>query len=69
MLDVHETAIALALGEIQSNYPEVAIGSYPRRKETGWIVIITLEGRDSEALAACTEAVSQAFSEHVLDAD
>jgi molybdenum cofactor synthesis domain-containing protein len=69
VLDVRETAIALRLEEIQSNYPDVAIGSYPRRKETGRVVIITLEGRDTEALVACTEAISKTFAEHVIDAE
>ena len=68
VLDVRETAIALTLEKIQSDYPEVSIGSYPRRNETGWLVVITLEGRDSDALVACTEAISSAFSEHVVDA-
>jgi molybdopterin-biosynthesis enzyme MoeA-like protein len=48
-----EWDIADALTEAAERWPAVAIGSYPRFEETPHAVIITMEGRDRAALAAC----------------
>jgi molybdenum cofactor synthesis domain-containing protein len=48
-----EPAIAEDLSHAAGRWPGVAIGSYPRFDESPRVVIVTLEGRDAEALAAC----------------
>lgn len=45
-----EPDIAAALTEAAARYPQVAIGSYPRFDEGNPHVIVTLEGRDPQAL-------------------
>ena len=51
-LERREVEIAPVLSEAQDQWPQVAIGSYPRHKDGEWSVLATLEGRDSDALAA-----------------
>jgi molybdenum cofactor synthesis domain-containing protein len=51
-LDRREVEIAPVLSEAQVRWPQVAIGSYPRHQDGEWSVLVTLEGRDSDALAA-----------------
>lgn len=48
-----ESAIADRLTDAAARWPAVGIGSYPRFDEVPVHVIITLESRDAEALAAC----------------
>ncbi|MBM4366401.1 MAG: competence/damage-inducible protein A [Deltaproteobacteria bacterium] len=50
-----EPEIAEALGEAAARWPGVAIGSYPRFEERPPVVIVTMESRDADALAACGE--------------
>ncbi|MBM4393002.1 MAG: competence/damage-inducible protein A [Deltaproteobacteria bacterium] len=50
-----EPEIAEALGEAAARWPGVAIGSYPRFEERPPVVIVTMESRDTDALAACGE--------------
>ena len=50
-LNQREIAIAEVLNDAQNQWPQVAIGSYPRRENREWKVIVTLESRDSNALA------------------
>ncbi|NCG17952.1 MAG: competence/damage-inducible protein A [Rhodobacterales bacterium] len=52
-----ETQIAAELSAVQSEYPQVAIGSYPRFNEDPWNVIITLESRDSTAVEQAMAAL------------
>jgi molybdopterin-biosynthesis enzyme MoeA-like protein len=46
-------AIADALTDAAARWPSVAIGSYPRFETRPHTVIVTMEGREPEALAAC----------------
>lgn len=48
-----EPAIADALTEAAGTWPNVAIGSYPRFETSPHTVIVTMEGRDPDAIAAC----------------
>ena len=48
-----EPEIADVLTEAAGRWPDVAIGSYPRFETQPHTVIVTMEGRDDEALAAC----------------
>lgn len=48
-----EPEIADALTTASERWPAVAIGSYPRFETTPHHVLVTLESRDPEALAAC----------------
>lgn len=50
-----EPAIADTLTEASERWPEVAIGSYPRFETTPRTVIVTMESRDPDALAACAD--------------
>ncbi len=62
-LDMREVAIAEVLSDAQSRWPQVAIGSYPRRKDGEWSVIVTLESRDDEALSTAREYLELALHE------
>ncbi len=58
-----EASFARALEEVQSDFPDVAIGSYPRSDE----LRVTLRFRGAEARAAAArEAVVARFRDHVL---
>ena len=48
-----EPAIADLLTEASRTWEQVAIGSYPRFETSPRTVIVTMESRDAEALAAC----------------
>ena len=48
-----EPEIADVMTEASQIWPGVAIGSYPRYDNKPWTVIITMEGRDLDALDAC----------------
>jgi molybdenum cofactor synthesis domain-containing protein len=52
-----ESDIAEALAAVANAYTTVEIGSYPRYGEGPYNVIVTLESRDPEALAAATDAL------------
>ena len=60
-----ETEIAQILTDAQERYPTVNIGSYPRFGEGDWRVIVTLEGRDLEALRAVEAELRESIA--VLD--
>lgn len=56
-----EPDIAAALSAAAARWPQVAIGSYPRFDGDAPHVIVTLEGRDPDAVQAATEALRAAF--------
>jgi molybdenum cofactor synthesis domain-containing protein len=60
--DQRETTIAADLGAVQEAWPQVDIGSYPRFGEADFQVIVTLESRDDEALAAAVQALTERLS-------
>ena len=49
--DRRETEIAATLIEVQQRWPEVALGSYPRIDDGPYRLILTLESRNTAALA------------------
>ncbi len=48
-----EVAIAARLDHAQRRWPQVDIGSYPRLDEQPRHVVVTIEGIDAQAVAAC----------------
>ena len=58
-----ETDIASVLSEVQDRMPAVAIGSYPRYDDGPRHVIVTIEGRDREAVEAARLALASALDE------
>jgi len=58
-LEQREVAIAETLADAQARWPEVAIGSYPRREDGEWSVIVTLESRNDAALSAARQFLEQ----------
>jgi molybdenum cofactor synthesis domain-containing protein len=56
-LVVHESHIAAMLTEVQRDFADVAIGSYPRFDRGKSEVRITIDGRDAGRVAAATAAL------------
>jgi molybdopterin-biosynthesis enzyme MoeA-like protein len=54
-----EGALAKRLGEIQSRYSDIDIGSYPIMRRGSFGVNLVLRGRDAARLAAATDEVAQ----------
>jgi len=61
-LSQRETEIADDLAVLQTAHPAVAIGSYPRGGEERYRVVLTLESRDADALAAAERALTARLS-------
>lgn len=59
-LSADEGLIAPSLDQIVATYPTIKIGSYPRFDEKEFQVIVTLESRDAELLAAATASLELA---------
>ncbi len=53
-----EGGIAEGLGQVQKDYPDVDLGSYPFYRAGGNGVALVAKGTDMEALARCVAAVS-----------
>ena len=58
-----ETAFAAKLSRIQSLWPDLAIGSYPRRTRDGWRTTITIDGYPGKALDGCAADVRALLSD------
>jgi molybdenum cofactor synthesis domain-containing protein len=58
-----EGDIAKPLKQIQEQYPQLSIGSYPFESEKGFNTNLVLRGRDEVALSAATEDVKKAADE------
>ncbi|MDZ4804572.1 MAG: competence/damage-inducible protein A [Candidatus Eisenbacteria bacterium] len=54
-----EGNFARALGALATEYPDVAIGSYPTRGATGWLVRLILRGPDSSRVEAAAAHVRE----------
>jgi len=52
-----EGTIARHLDAVVAEFPEIAVGSYPRFEEKDFRVIVTLEAKDAAQVAAATEAL------------
>ena len=52
-----EGTIARHLDAVVAEFPEIAVGSYPRFEEKEFRVIVTLEAKDAAQVAAATEAL------------
>ncbi len=57
-----ESEIAGVLEEIQTKYPEVAIGSYPKYKHDSYNVMISLESFDAELIKEAVNKVEAAIT-------
>ena len=55
--NVVESFIADTLTDVQRSYPDVAIGSYPRFDDAGYLVKVTLDGRDHAKVDAASTAL------------
>jgi len=58
-----ESRLAKRLGEIQADYPDTMIGSYPRAKDGRFTTQIVIRSRDEAPLANATAAVEAAVVE------
>ena len=61
-LNVSESRIATHLAEVQQNFPEVTIGSYPQFETSDYRVKVTLASRAARTLEQATEAVRSGMS-------
>jgi len=52
-----EGVIARYLDAVVAEFPDIAVGSYPRFEEKDFRVIVTLEAKDAALVAAATEAL------------
>lgn len=60
-VSVGESAIAEVMAEVQTQYPDVEIGSYPRHDSQEFRVKVTLESRDAARVEAAVQALSSRF--------
>lgn len=61
-LNVSESRIATHLAEVQRNFPQVSIGSYPQFETSDYRVKITIDSRDARAVEQAMEAVRSGMS-------
>jgi molybdopterin-biosynthesis enzyme MoeA-like protein len=54
-----EGDFAVALTAVAADFPDVAIGSYPTRDESGWMVRLILRGPDPARVAEAAERVGE----------
>lgn len=57
-MGVLEGSIAQGLAEIQAQFPDLDIGSYPFKREGVWGVALVAKGTDDAAIAAATAAAT-----------
>ena len=55
--DLAESIVAEGLGKIQSNYPDIAIGSYPKYHNGRFGTALVLRGTDEDLLGRATQDV------------
>jgi molybdenum cofactor synthesis domain-containing protein len=65
-LDAEEGAIAAQLDEIQREFPQVDIGSYPRWDHPGYRVKVTLESKDGDAVGRAAAALTALLPSAIL---
>ncbi len=68
-LDADEGSIANDLDAVVAAFPNVRIGSYPRFVEKDFRVMITLEGRVADEVAAAQRMLIERCGEHVVRHD
>jgi molybdopterin-biosynthesis enzyme MoeA-like protein len=61
-----EGAIAAALDDVVAEFPQVAVGSYPRIDAPDYKVKITFDGRDADAVARAAERMAQKLGPAVV---
>ncbi len=61
-VELPESAIAVQLGNIQNNYTDVDIGSYPQYREGKHVVSVVLRSSDKARLADAAQDVRDALS-------
>lgn len=59
-VDLPESRIAEQIGEVQQNFPETLIGSYPRTSDGRFTTQIVIRARDENILERATKAVEDA---------
>ncbi len=57
-----ESRIATDLGEIQKNYPQTSIGSYPQSKDGAFSTQVVVRSRSNDVLKQASEAVRAAVA-------
>ena len=60
--DIPESRLAERIGEIQAEFPETLIGSYPRTTDGRFTTQIVIRSRDEDILARATDAVRAAVA-------
>lgn len=68
-VDADEGMFADQLTAVARTHPAVKIGSYPRFGETAFRVLLTLESRDGDALAAAVASLEQALAAWLVRVD
>lgn len=67
-VDSPESAIAGVLGDVQGQFEDVEIGSYPQFKpEGGWAVSVVLRGVDAARIEAAQAALLEVLSQKGID--
>ncbi len=69
MVPAGESAFASSLAEIQRNFADVAIGSYPKITDEGFSVEIVLRSRNNEQLVQAAEAVEAMVAALAIEDD
>ena len=62
-----ESAIAATLTSAQERWPTVDIGSYPRFESKPYTVVVTMDSRAPDDLAACRDHLAQALAAHLVE--
>ena len=64
-LNIRESQIAIELEDIQKNFPEVDIGSYPRFDEGDVTLILTLDAQDEAKINKCFDVLKSHFTDYL----
>jgi FAD synthetase len=64
--DASEPEIARFLGETQARFPGVAIGSYPQEPGSPVRLLLTVRGKDGDAVAACLAALKDGLGDKLV---
>jgi molybdopterin-biosynthesis enzyme MoeA-like protein len=65
-LSVGEDRIAATLAEATTRFAGIAIGSYPRFDDAGYMVKVTVESRDATLVETCTRFLQDRFGDDVI---
>jgi FAD synthetase len=65
-LDASEPEIAPFLSRVQDRFPTVSVGSYPQEPGSPVRLVLTVRGRDAEAVKAALRALEEGLSDRVV---